>query len=86
MCELISAMLHMLHLLHTLGHLVHYVQVPVADEGRMLVDPSYIQKYLVDFGNDKMQANWSRTDRLHNLFQDILLNQQVLATFVIRAA
>ena len=50
----------------------------MADEGRMLVDPSYVQKYLVDFGNDKMEANWSRTERLHQLFQDKMLNQQVM--------
>ena len=50
----------------------------MADEGRRLVDSSYIQKYLVGFGNDKMEANWSRTDRLHHLFQDMMLKEQVL--------
>ena len=49
----------------------------MADEGRLLVDTAYLQKYLVDFGNEKMEANWARTARLHHLFKDQLLSQQV---------
>ena len=56
---------------------LHGLQVPVADEGRLLVDTAYLQKYLVDFGNEKMEANWARTARLHHLFKDQLLSQQV---------
>jgi len=51
------------------------LQVPVADAGRMLVDKDYLQKYLVDFGNEKMEANWERTTRLHHLFQQKMLQQ-----------
>lgn len=53
------------------------LQVPVAHEGRLLVDEAYLQKYLVDFGNEKMEANWARTARLHQLFMEQLLSQQV---------
>ncbi len=49
------------------------LQVPVADAGRMLVDAAYLQKYLVDFGNEKMEANWERTTRLHHVFQQKML-------------
>ena len=49
----------------------------MADEGRLIVDTAYLQKYLVDFGNEKMEANWARTARLHHLFKDQLLFQQV---------
>ena len=56
---------------------LHGLQVPVAHEGRLLVDTAYLQKSLVDFGNEKMEANWARTDRLHLLFKDQLLSQQV---------
>lgn len=51
------------------------LQVPVADAGRMLVDKEYLQKYLVDFGNEKMEANWERTTRLQHLFQQKMLQQ-----------
>ncbi len=47
----------------------------MADAGRMLVDKDYLQKYLVDFGNEKMEANWERTTRLHHLFQQKMLQQ-----------
>lgn len=47
----------------------------MADAGRMLVDEAYLQKYLVDFGNEKMEANWARTTRLHHLFQQKMLQQ-----------
>lgn len=56
---------------------VHGLQVPVAHEGRLLVDTAYLHKYLVDFGNEKMEANWARTQRLHHLFKDQLLSPQV---------
>ncbi len=49
------------------------LQVPVADAGHMLVDAAYLQKYLVDFGNEKMEANWARTTRLHHLFQQKMM-------------
>lgn len=49
----------------------------MAHEGRLLVDTAYLQKYLVDFGNEKMEANWARTARLCHLFKDQLLSQQV---------
>lgn len=45
----------------------------MADAGRMLVDKDYLQKYLVDFGNEKMEANWARTTRLHHLFQQKMM-------------
>ncbi|DBA73560.1 TPA: hypothetical protein ACH3X2_009802 [Trebouxia sp. C0005] len=54
------------------------LEVPVADAGRMLVDEAYLQKYLVDFGNEKMEANWARTTRLHHLFQQKMLQQEPL--------
>lgn len=54
------------------------LEVPVADAGRMLVDAAYLQKYLVDFGNEKMEANWARTTRLHHLFQQKMLQQESL--------
>ncbi len=59
----------------TLSLTIVRLQVPVADAGRMLVDKAYLQKYLVDFGNEKMEANWARTARLHHLFQQKMLQQ-----------
>ena len=50
----------------------------MADAGKMLVGEAYLQKYLVDFGNEKMEANWARTERLHQLFERKMLFQQVL--------
>lgn len=55
------------------------LQVPVADAGHMLVDEAYLQKYLVEFGNEKMEANWARTERLHQLFEQKMLSQKVTA-------
>lgn len=49
------------------------VQVPVADEGQMLVSQEYLRKYLVDFGNEKMEANWHRTQRFAALFTQKML-------------
>ncbi|KAL0023672.1 hypothetical protein WJX77_012323 [Trebouxia sp. C0004] len=54
------------------------LEVPVADAGRMLVDKDYLQKYLVDFGNEKMEANWARTTRLHHLFQQKMMQLESL--------
>ena len=56
-------------------------QAPVADAGKMLVDETYLQKYLVDFGNEKMEANWARTERFHDLFHQKMLLQQVLLVY-----
>ena len=49
----------------------------MAHQGRMLVDQAYLQEYLVDFGNEKMEANWERTARLHQLFKEQMLSPQV---------
>ena len=50
----------------------------MADAGDMLVSTAYLQKYLVDFGNEKMEANWARTQRLHQVFEEKMLHKQVL--------
>ena len=47
--------------------------MPVADHGQMLVSLEYLHKYLVDFGNEKMEANWDRTKRFAALFAQKML-------------
>ena len=53
--------------------IVLFSQVPLADEGQMLVSQHYLRKYLVDFSNEKMHANWDRTHRFAMLFEQKML-------------
>lgn len=42
-----------------------WLQVPVAEDGRMLVAADYMQ-YLVRQANAKMETNWHRIDAFHD--------------------
>lgn len=41
----------------------------------MLVSQEYLQRYLVEFSNEKMQTNWDRTHRFETLFAQRMLAQ-----------
>jgi len=45
------------------------MEVPLGDTQKIMVTPEYV-KYLVQVANEKMEANWNRTDRFLRLLQN----------------